>query len=139
MHHLDFDFRVVDHQAQRYDTIGDYFVDQRGLHFRMSRLGDWRYEACVLVHEITEYLLVRAAGIDVTAIDRWDIDYCGEGEPGEDPSVPYHHQHMMADAIERTLALFLGVGWNDYEETIERVSESWPSSPMPTGPRGCRE
>ena len=123
MNPLDFDFRVIDHKEQRYaGTCGDYWLDHTGLHFRVSRLGDWRYEALVLVHELVEYLLVRAAGIDISSIDRWDIDYCGEGEPGEDPGAPYHVQHMMADAVERTVALFLGVKWGRYDEAVSRAT-----------------
>jgi len=117
---------TIEHDAQRYVTLGDYWEDDDGLHIRISRLGDWRYEALVLIHELVELLLVRAAGIEIAAVDAWDTQHLDLEEPGAHPDAPYHRQHAFAEGVERCVALALGVVWADYEARIT-ASLSSPS------------
>jgi hypothetical protein len=130
---LNFDVRVIDHKSQRYSTLGDYFVDGEGLHFRISDLGDWRMEGLVVVHELVEYLLIRAAGLNISDIDTFDMTYPPGGEheddPGNDPASPYHLQHLFAEAIERTVCDRLGLDWNAYSDRIDSVANENPASP----------
>ena len=37
-------------------------------------------------------------------------------DPGDDPRAPYHLEHLTASAIERRLALELGVSWDAYKD-----------------------
>jgi len=122
VHPLHFDVRVVDHQSQRYATAGDYFVDFKGLHFRVSDLGDWRMEGLVLLHELVEYLLVRAAGLEIAEIDAFDMSLEGQDvEPGELVSAPYHRQHLVAEGFERLLCDRLGIDWNEYSDRVDSL------------------
>ena len=67
-----------------------------------------------LVHELVEALLCRSMGITGAQVDDFDMLHRGEGEPGEDPSAPYHWQHMAAEAVERALADQIAVNWEHY-------------------------
>lgn len=124
---LKMNLTTVEHSSQRYPTLGDYFVGDDGtIEFRVSRLGDWRYEGLVAIHEIVEYLLIRAAGIDIKDIDTFDISYPPGGEyeddPGCDPASPYHLHHQFAEAVERLVCDRLGIDWNDYERRLSELS-----------------
>ncbi len=59
-------------------------------------------------------LLCMERGISFKAIDRFDMQFKGEGEPGDDPRAPYYRQHQVASGIERLLAAELGVDWVTY-------------------------
>ena len=119
---MKFEVLTIEHDAQRYVTIGDYWEDDDGLHVRISRLGDWRYEGLVLVHEVVELLLCKVAGVNISDVDAWDMSHGDLDEPGEDPRAPYHRQHMAADAIERAVAWMMGVDWNDYTSKVDSLS-----------------
>jgi hypothetical protein len=40
-------------------------------------------------------------------------------EPGDDPSAPYHEQHVAATWFEKQLAIRLGVDWEAYNKEVE--------------------
>lgn len=122
---LEFELRTIDYQLMRYKTCGDYWnTDDGVVHFRVARLGNWRYEALVAVHEISEFLLVRAAGIRIEDIDAWDMAHLDSAEPGAEKDAPYHAQHLAAEGIERIIAALLGVNWRSYEDAIEAACQS---------------
>jgi len=139
---MNIEFRVIGHRSQRYDTVGDYFGKHGVWHFRVSRLGDYRYEVCVFLHEIIEFMLCRVAGIKMKDINRFDMEYerwraapvdhggekgigpCGcelYEEPGDDPHAPYHQQHVTATNCERLIAEALGVKWDEYNKAVESL------------------
>src|SRR5262249_37826766 len=77
---------VIDHTAQRYDTAGDWWFDPDGtLHVAVSKMSDPRYTVLLAMHELTEAILCRHAGVTTEQVDAWDM---GEGadvdEPGDD-------------------------------------------------------
>jgi len=74
-----------------------------------------RYEALVLIHELTEMFLCIDRGVSFKAIDRFDMKFKGAGEPGDDPKAPYHREHRFATRIERLVARELRVNWAKYE------------------------
>ena len=39
-----------------------------------------------------------------------------------DPATPYHHEHVIASAVERVAAILLFARWSAYNETLERDS-----------------
>lgn len=124
---------TIPHQDQRYDTAGDWFVTRKdGLTIRVSRLGDWRFEMLVAVHELIEVLLCRYDGVTQDAVDKFDFAYekarkpGDESEPGDDPRAPYARQHCIATGFERILAALFQVSWDDYAEAIERLPEWKP-------------
>lgn len=127
---------TIPHSSQRYDTVGDYWESEGVTHFRVSSFPDKemgkslaeRCEWLVLVHEVVEYTLVKLAGINLSDIDRFDKAFEAKraskdvSEPGDDPASPYFHQHQAATAVERVLAVLLGVSWKEYENAVIKLS-----------------
>ncbi len=107
--------KIIPHSKQRYETSGDYWIDRRGtIQIRISKSRNWRHEALLLMHELTEMLLCIDRGVSFKAIDRFDMNFKGDGEPGDDPRAPYYRQHQFATKIERLLAKELRVNWRAY-------------------------
>src|SRR5258708_4929218 len=120
--------KTIPHSEQRYPTCGDWWFDAEGvLQVRTSDLGDWRKEACILVHEIIETLICKKNGVSQEAVDKFDTEYeknrpeDDESEPGDDPQAPYYNEHQIATSVERLLAQQLGLNWLKYEEEINRL------------------
>lgn len=119
--------RTIPHGKQRYDTCGDYYLDEDGvLQVRISNAKDWRAEACVLIHELVEYFLVKRARIKLETIDQWDKDHADAAEPGDVPDCPYAAQHRFAENLERLLVAQLGLSWADYSMLIDNATASGP-------------
>lgn len=117
--------RVIPHNQQRYDTVGDWWIDENGWHIRVSYLGNWRYQFLVMLHEFVECAWCKWAGVDQALVDAFDIEYERNrkpedltSEPGDDPDAPYHQGHQWAGAVERLLAVVLRVDWRMYEASV---------------------
>lgn len=128
------DIKTIPHREQRYNTVGDYFSDKKGLHFRISDLGCWEFEAAVLLHELTEYFWVKMKGIKISDIDAFDMYFEKEremgihsedAEPGDDPKSPYHIGHCLATAVERLWIGVSGKSWEMYAQACENASGTW--------------
>ena len=115
---------TVDHETQRYPTVGDYEEGHGLVVFSVSNMNNDHYEALVLIHELVEYLLVRARGIPLADIDAFDINYEKNRtefdleEPGDAINAPYRREHQFATRIEKLLAAELGVDWPTYDKTV---------------------
>jgi|SRR5882724_5979617 len=125
---LHYHIHTIPHEAQRYDTVGDYW--REGVHdeIRISNLPDDRMEFCIMLHELIEDFLCKSRGIDEeTHIKPFDIAFeqarIRENleEPGDDPSAPYHKEHVFAEGIERQIAEELGLSWDDYTEAVNAL------------------
>ena len=115
--------RTIPHAKQRYDTCGDYFLDEDGvLQLRISNAKDWRSEAAVLVHELVEYFLVRRSRVKLEVIDQWDRDHVDAEEPGDVEDCPYAKQHRFAENLERLLVAELGLSWADHERLVRAAT-----------------
>jgi len=105
---------VFDVEKQRYETLGDYLIEDNELVIKISKIGDV-YQLVVMIHEIVESLLCLLAGVEFSEVDEFDIEYenarergekvapCGcliQDEPGEDVHAPYHKQHKIAEIFE---------------------------------------
>lgn len=139
---------VVKHEHQRYPTVGDYYTDEAGVeHFRISDLGNTKYEHLVAIHELVERIICYHSDVTNEAIDKFDMDFEATreakkvvlrtplllgsvsaermneltAEPGDDPAAPYYHAHQIATVVERLLAAELGVNWNEYEKRINEL------------------
>ena len=113
---------TIPHKDQRYDTAGDWYFDDAGsMVIKVSGLGDWRKEFLVAVHELIEVGLCSNCGITAEAVDKFDMNYKGEGEPGDAHDAPYRRQHFTATTIERQLADALCVDWLDYEKQLSEL------------------
>lgn len=122
---------VIPHADQRYDTLGDYWEDPDGTwQFRVSDMGDWRYNFSVLLHEFIEYALLKHAGVSEQAVLNFDLAVCEEspyaGDPGFDPIAPYHKEHVYADAMERLIAPHLGMSFMDPWKAAEKLPKWKP-------------
>lgn len=111
---------TIPHQEQRYDTVGDWqFNKATGqLTIWVSDLNNWRYETLISIHELVEAFLCSHKGITQEVVDKFDLAYKGDGEPGDEPNCPYHGPHQIAMGVERILAGLIGVVWVAYEEAI---------------------
>jgi len=103
---------VIPHASQRYDTLGDYWIDPDGTwQFRVSDMGDWRYNYSVLLHEFVEFAVMQHRGIEEKTVLDFDLSVPPDSkyadDPGFDPKAPYHWEHVLADTMERILSIFL--------------------------------
>jgi|GEM_PF-2368109 len=124
---------VIPHTSQRYNTVGDYWIDDNGVRqIRLSDLGDPYYEKLVLIHELVEITLNQKAGVTDAMVDEFDFAFeedrapNDESEPGDDPRAPYYEQHQFASKVEREMAEQLGVDWDAYGERVEEVMATYP-------------
>lgn len=124
---------TIPHASHRYPTIGDWTVT-RGPDaspvikiFVSLEVGDWRAQALVAIHEVTEALMCIHDGVTQEQVDAFDIDFekhrhpDNVDEPGDSKGAPYYKQHQYASAIERILAAQLDVDWNNYTKAVERL------------------
>jgi hypothetical protein len=98
--------------------LGDYYYKRRQLIVAVSEMGNKNLEMIVAIHELVEAHLCEQRGISFDEIDKFDERYQGDGEPGDDPKAPYHTQHKVAIEVERILLNHLGIGWQEYNDTI---------------------
>ncbi len=119
--------KTIPYSEQRYQTCGDYWLDESGLHFRINQLGNEDFEFLVRIHEEIEEHLTRRRGLqepDIMAFDQmWEKEresgkHGEDEEPGHDPRAPYHHEHVLAETIERVLAWQMGIVWSDYSKAV---------------------
>jgi len=111
---------VLPHKQQRYDTVGNYYQDIFGTNFIVSKM-DSDAEFLVLIHELVEWYLTQKRGIKIKDIDRFDMKFKGEGEPGDDKDSPYRKEHRFATRIEKILAKELGVNWDKYDKMVSNL------------------
>lgn len=112
--------KVIPHAEQRYDTLGDYWMDPDGTwQIRVSDMGDWRYNFSVLLHEFIEFALITQHEVSEKSVCDFDLAVPAESkyadDPGFDPAAPYHEEHVFSDAVERLIAPHLGM----------RIEDAW--------------
>ena len=127
---------TIQHEEQRYPTVGDYWRPQvphhalKRLEVRVSDLGNEDYEFLVAIHELIEEHLTRKRGISEEAITKFDIAFeqnrtaDSTDEPGDSPDAPYRNEHIFATSIERLVAAELGVDWVAYSDKINSLFEA---------------
>jgi len=118
-------FSPIPHRNQRYETLGDWFYKGEGfLQIHVSLVGNEDYEFLLLFHELVEAWLCRKRNISSADVDRFDMSYVGDGEPGDHPTAPYHKEHVFATLLEKTMAGELGIDWDEYEHDLELFLKS---------------
>lgn len=126
----------IPHAQQAYPTCGDWRLDADGtLRIRVSEeMGD---DSCFLValHEMFEWWLLHKKGVTVEQVDAYDIAYekahrkggtlegerLDESEPGDDPTAPYHTEHVLATMVELMAAHQAHVDWNEHNDRVEAL------------------
>lgn len=136
---------VIHHLSQRYNTCGDWFLQQRNpiaapsyqeLLIRVSDTGNWKWNMALALHEFVEATLCTGATPPVTAkqVDDFDIGWDAKphlpeyDEPGDDVDAPYHKQHV--DATQLEMEFFddfphRANDWDLYERKLDELSEAW--------------
>ena len=113
--------KVIPHSEQRYDTCGDWYYDSdRNLVVCVSACGSKESETLVAIHEIVEAMLCEADGIPLAIVDSFDMSYEGD-DPGNDPLAPYHSQHVLAEIVERLVALNMHVNWEKHDQCTDTL------------------
>jgi hypothetical protein len=118
--------KTIPFKEMRYKTLGDYWIDDQGdLQLRVAEFKDKRVEFLIILHELTELMLVLNRGISIESIDKFDIQFekdRSEGlhspneEPGDHISSPYKKEHFFATNIERLMAEQLDFDWVNWDE-----------------------
>lgn len=109
----------IPHNAQRYDTAGDWILEDGHLQVIISRTENPLHEQLLAIHETVEAIVCNRDGVTQQAVDDFDM---GPGkdldDPGASSEAPYHGQHMIATAVERVIASALKVDWDDYDKAL---------------------
>lgn len=120
--------KTIPFDSMRYPSCGDYWIDPDGtIQVRIAEMEDSRHVSCILLHEITELLLVLQRKIPIESIDKFDMDFEDNrapgnfDEPGDDPDSPYENCHNLATGIERIFASVCGVKWKPYEQAVNAL------------------
>jgi hypothetical protein len=137
---LEIEVKIIQHNEQRYDTVGDWWFSSEKLdgrimwetlQVRVSRMNNENYEFLVARHEIDEAMLCRARGIKEALVTRFDTTFEKlrkaqpekfQGEPGDHADAPYRKEHFFATTQERAMAAELGVDWEEYDEAVNSLS-----------------
>jgi hypothetical protein len=120
---------IISHSKQRYETPGDYWVDENGdVQVRVSELGNETFEAAIFIHELIEFFLIRKKGTPTEPeIMAFDIEFekyrkLGKvnqhDEPGFSENSPYRQEHTIATACEMAFIGASGESWNNYENKV---------------------
>lgn len=114
--------KTIPHSEQIYETTGNWLWDSEGnLEIYISKVGDWRSEMAVAVHEIIEALICNDRGISEESVSSFDISNPELEDPGLSSDAPYHAEHMFATSVEMLLVAELGVDWNVHNEKLESL------------------
>ena len=90
---------------------GDWYFDGNGdLQIRVvaTDVVDEDEAFLIALHELIEAKLCLNAGVTQTAVDVFDSNWTGEGEPGDGVDAPYAKEHRKAMLIEHTMAMLMG-------------------------------
>lgn len=69
------DIGIINHDLQRYDTCGDWFVVHDTLFVRVSDQGDWQSNFLIAAHELIEAALCLRRGIKEENVTEFDKQY----------------------------------------------------------------
>lgn len=123
---------IIPNNQQRYNTVGDWqwLKEEEGvdsLRIRVSDMNKTGAKGSILIaiHELIEVFLCQANGITESAVDKFDLNYKGDDEPGDDPKAPYKREHCIATGVERILAAEMGIDWKTYEDEIVKMTEEY--------------
>lgn len=134
---------VIPHSEQRYPTAGDWYWEQTNdtampqyiegnvLHIKVSNTYSANQSFLLIIHELVEAFGCAARGISQEKIDEWDINFEGEGEPGDHSEAPYHTEHTFATAIERMVAELIYENWVDYDKAVNALFSDLPPEAYP--------
>ncbi len=122
--------RFIDPANHRYPTPGDWLYDAEDhvLEVRVSKMGDWRSELAVAIHEAVESVMCLEKDVteaEVTAFDmqfekeRADEKHRETDEAGDDDRAPYHDQHIAATFVEKEVCAQTKIPWTEHDKNVQ--------------------
>jgi len=123
----------------RFDDVGDYNFEiaSKGhsgnnviLKIYVAEMGNEKYEFLVALHEFIESYLLYLRGADFQGIDEWENQFTKETRKGlrpenaiagEQEDCPYKDEHRLAIEVEKMVAKYLGVNWEEYEKYLDEL------------------
>ena len=107
-------FIVAD--KMRYGELGDY-LDNKVVAYNT---GKKEYVQAVLLHEFVEFALIKALGIPVSWIDKFDTDKSFKLKRLKKYE-QYRVAHYLATLVERQFIENLDLSWEKYENYIRKI------------------
>jgi hypothetical protein len=111
--------RLIPQEQHKFTTIGYWEEDTEGnVTFYITKLSDWRYIVCTLLHELIEWAWCKANGVTTEMADRFDETFeeqyrAGTTDrsvaPGSDSNCPYYWGHFCGNIFDSVAARILKV------------------------------
>jgi hypothetical protein len=120
---LKIELHTIPQRYQLYNTIGYWNGHEQCRLILVSEMGNSDYEFLVFLHELIEQALCLKRGISDESVTKFDMEFKGEGEPGDDLAAPYHREHVFASAIEDSVCKELGINPDEYEAFLAKYYE----------------
>lgn len=104
-----------------------YDIASHTVNVRITRMSDWKREACLIIHELVEALCCMAERVTWESVDNFDAWFDKtypnklNTEAGDHADAPYRSQHSLATGIERIMCERFGISWRDYDDEIARL------------------
>jgi len=108
--------RFIVADKMRYGELGDY-LDNKVVAYNT---GKKEYVQAVLLHEFIEFALIKASGIPVSWVDRFDTDKSFKLKKPK-AYEQYRIAHYLATLVERQFIENLGLSWEKYENCIRKA------------------
>ena len=110
----------------RNSGVGDWMEQGNELRIiRALRMDNLMDTYAVAIHEMVEQFLCARDGVSDEVVTAFDAAWDNEDEydeEGDDPTAPYHAQHLAAKAVERRFVEACGDTWEAYDA---RVTAAW--------------
>lgn len=123
--------QTTPYEAQPYCTLGFYEQDRFGTRLiNITDTSNSDYIFLVALHEMIEQHLIYKKGITDQECTDFDIAWeekngnSPDKEPGDDENCPYREEHDWAIKIEKTMAMKMGIDWDDYENFLTNFIEN---------------
>ena len=75
------------------------------------------------IHALVEQAWCYKNNITSEMVDEWDMNFKGNGEPGDDRNCPYHEGHKLATNLEMEYLRGLGIDIMEYMDAISNPPE----------------
>ena len=112
-------------KGMRYPTWGDYYIMLDKIIFEVVDHKNDLYTMLTLIHEMVEYTLLEQRGVPIEKIDAFDIAFEKDpvliqkyGEPGNDPTAPYYHEHQIAERVAKMMCKRLKIDYEQYNNCL---------------------
>jgi hypothetical protein len=99
----------VHSEQMRYATEGDWRTGNGVIQVEVVSNMPRREQILIAIHELVEAFLCTERGITQEAVDTFDMQFTGEGEPGDSPDAPYRREHRFAALVDHLIAHELGM------------------------------